>query len=149
MNFYAKEFSELSSVELYEILKSRAEIFVTEQKITCVDMDDVDYVALHCFFYDKNRVVGYLRAYYDEKREVKIGRVLSLSHGRGIGRLLMENAIPEIIKRLPSSLIYVNAQKQAEGFYKNLGFSTVSEIFYEENIPHIRMELKNEEIYNI
>ena len=42
MEFFAKEFSKLSVYELYEILKSRAEIFLLEQNIICQDMDDTD-----------------------------------------------------------------------------------------------------------
>lgn len=45
MNFVSKEFNELTTKELYEILKSRAEIFVVEQKISYVDMDNVDFVS--------------------------------------------------------------------------------------------------------
>ena len=50
MNYISKEFDELTNRELYEILKSRAKIFVVEQKINYVDMDDADYVSRHFFF---------------------------------------------------------------------------------------------------
>ena len=40
MNYISKQFDELTNRELYEILKSRAEIFVVEQNINYVDMDD-------------------------------------------------------------------------------------------------------------
>lgn len=50
MNLIVKEFSELSTKELYEILKSRSKIFVVEQNINYLDMDDIDYRSLHCFF---------------------------------------------------------------------------------------------------
>ena len=49
MKFFAKEFSELSVCELYEIIKSRTEIFLLEQNIICQDLDDTDYKCLHCF----------------------------------------------------------------------------------------------------
>ena len=47
--FFAKTFDELTTTELYEILKSRAQIFMIEQKIYCLDMDDIDYKAMHFF----------------------------------------------------------------------------------------------------
>ena len=50
MDFFAKRFDELSTTELYEILKARSEIFVMEQNIHYQDMDDVDCRSLHCFF---------------------------------------------------------------------------------------------------
>ena len=142
MNFYAKKFDELSTRELYEILKSRAEIFVVEQSIKYVDMDGIDYNSLHCYIEDGGRVAAYLRAFYDEDGSVKIGRVLTLAHGKGVGRVLMEKSLAAIREKLPTHLIYVNAQQHARGFYEKLGFVTVSDVFYEENIPHIRMELK-------
>lgn len=142
MNFYAKKFDELSPRELYEILRSRAEIFVVEQSIKYVDMDGIDYDSLHCCIEDGGRVTAYLRAFYDEDGSVKVGRVLTIAHGKGVGRALMEKSISAIREKLPTKLIYVNAQQHAEGFYKKLGFVTVSDVFYEENIPHIRMELK-------
>ena len=49
MKFISKKFKELTNVELYEILKSRAEIFLLEQNIVCQDMDDRDNESLHCF----------------------------------------------------------------------------------------------------
>ena len=142
MKFYAKKFDELSAGELYEILKSRAEIFVVEQKISYVDADGIDYNSLHCFFDGGGRVAAYLRAFYDSDGSVKIGRVLTLSHGQGLGRELMERALSAIKEKMPTHLIYVNAQEHAVGFYQRLGFTAVSEVFYEQDIPHYRMELK-------
>ena len=139
--FYSKKFDELSTHELYEILKSRTQIFVVEQKISYVDMDGIDYNSLHCFIEDGGRVIACLRAFYDNDNSVKIGRVLTLTHGSGVGRELMERSLEAIKEKLPSQLIYVNAQEHAAGFYEKFGFSAVSNVFYEENIPHLRMEL--------
>ena len=46
----AKHFNELTTKELYEILKARAAIFIMEQNIQYQDMDDIDYESLHCFY---------------------------------------------------------------------------------------------------
>ena len=142
MKFYAKKFEELSGGELYEILKSRAEIFVLEQKICYVDTDGFDYNSLHCYLEDGGRVTAYLRAFYDTDGSVKIGRVLTVSHGQGLGRELMEKALSAVRDKMPTHLIYVNAQEHAVGFYQRLGFEVVSDVFYEESIAHYRMELK-------
>ena len=144
MNFYAKKFDELSTRELYEILRSRAEIFVAEQNIRYIDMDGIDYNCLHCYTEDGGRVIAYLRAFYDNDGSVKIGRVLTISHGRGVGRVLMESALSAIKEKMPTHLIYVNAQEHAVGFYKKLGFTVVSDVFYEEGIPHYRMEFEQQ-----
>lgn len=144
MNFYAKKFDELSTRELYEILRSRAEIFVAEQNIRYIDMDGIDYNSLHCYTEDGGRVIAYLRAFYDSDGSVKIGRVLTISHGRGVGRVLMESALSAIKEKMPTHLIYVNAQEHAVGFYKKLGFTVVSDVFFEEGIPHYRMEFEQQ-----
>lgn len=144
MNFYAKKFDELSTRELYEILRSRAEIFVAEQNIRYINMDGIDYNSLHCYTEDGGRVIAYLRAFYDSDGSVKIGRVLTISHGRGVGRVLMESALSAIKEKMPTHLIYVNAQEHAVGFYKKLGFTVVSDVFFEEGIPHYRMEFEQQ-----
>ena len=142
MKFNAKSFSELSTTELYEIIKSRTEIFLLEQKIICQDLDDVDYKSFHCFFQDKGRVIGYLRAFLDEADEntVIIGRVLTLEHGKGIGTLLMEKSIKKIKERFLCKKISLHAQKQAVPFYEKLGFFVVSDEFLEEGVVHLTME---------
>ena len=142
MEFKAKTFAQLSTRELYEILKSRAEIFFLEQGIVCQDMDNVDYISLHCFFEEKGRVVAYLRAFLDEdeKDTVNIGRVLTLEHGKGTGSELMRKSIAEIAKNFSCRKIKLHAQKQAAGFYVRLGFEAVSDEFMEEGVVHISME---------
>lgn len=141
MEFYAKEFPQLSLTELYEIIKSRTEIFLLEQHIICQDLDDVDYKSLHCFFFDGKRVRGYLRAFCSDKDVVTIGRVLTLTHKKGLGRDLMQRSIQEIQSRFFCKKISVHAQMQAVGFYQKLGFVIVSEEFMEEGVPHVTMEL--------
>ena len=144
MNLISKRFDELSNREVYEILKSRAEIFIMEQNINYQDMDNVDYDSLHCFFADDNRVVAYLRAFYQdaEKTVVKIGRVLTLEHGNGVGRDLMEQSIKAIKEKMKCGKITMDAQKHAIGFYEKLGFKVVSGEFLEEGIVHVVMDLE-------
>ncbi len=141
MNFYAKTFCELTNTELYEILKSRYEIFTIEQNIVYQDMDDVDKNALHCFFVENERVVGYLRAYENDGK-TKIGRVLSLYHGKGIGKELMKRSLPVIKEHFGTHTVALNSQSHAESFYAMFGFKTVSEEFLEAGVPHVKMEIK-------
>ena len=144
MNFYAKGFSELTTTELYEILKSRNDVFLLEQNIVCQDLDDVDYESIHYFFTEGKRVIAYLRAFICDKENnyVKIGRVLTLEHKKGLGSELMKKSIADINERINPSKIIVSAQKQAAGFYEKMGFVPVSGEYLEEGIVHIKMELK-------
>lgn len=141
MEFIVKKFNELTTVELYEILKSRAQIFIMEQNINYQDMDDIDYRSLHCFLWENNKVVAYLRAFYTESNIVKIGRVLTLEHGNGLGKKLMEQAILEIKAKMNPSKISMHAQKHAAGFYEKFGFQVTSDDFLEEGVVHVEMEL--------
>lgn len=142
MEFITKKFEELTGKEVYEILKARAEIFLMEQNIMYLDMDDIDYNALHCFFMENGKVSAYLRAFYqDEKREtVRIGRVLTTVHGIGLGRELMEKSIPIIREGFRGKKIAMDAQQYAIGFYQKFGFAVTSEPFMEEGILHVMME---------
>lgn len=143
MNTIVKKFEELTTTELYEILKARAEIFIMEQNINYQDMDDIDYRSLHCFIKEGNKVIAYLRAFYksEDKAVVKIGRVLTLEHGKGLGRVLLEESIKAIKEQMRCDKIYIEAQKHAIGFYERFGFATTSGEFLEEGIIHVAMEL--------
>lgn len=140
MTFNAKLFEELTATEIYEILKARSAVFLLEQNIKCLDEDDVDYRCLHCFFEEHGRVAAYLRAFPDNGK-IRIGRVLTLSHGQGHGKRLMELGIAAARERFGELPIIIDAQKHAEGFYRKLGFVTISGEFLEEGIVHVAMEI--------
>ena len=144
MNLISKKFNELSATEIYEILKARSEIFVMEQNIHYQDIDDIDYNSLHCFFMRNNKVVAYLRAFYQDEHKaiVKIGRVLTLKHGNGVGKELMEQSLQSIKEKMNCKKICMDAQKHAIGFYEKFGFKVVSNDFLEEGIVHVVMELE-------
>lgn len=142
MNLIAKKFDELTTKELYEILKARAAIFIMEQQINYQDMDNIDYDAYHCFFMEDDRVVAYLRAFAtDEANTLQMGRVLTLNHGNGIGKRLMEESIAYLRDNTDTKKITMHAQKHAVGFYEKLGFKTIGDEFIEEKIVHITMYL--------
>lgn len=141
MEFVAKKFSMLKPNELYEILKSRSEIFLLEQHIVCQDMDNIDYDAIHMFLWEDNRTIAYLRLFKIAGNNLKIGRVLSIRHNEGLGRILMENSLNYIQKNLKYNNICVDAQVQAIGFYQKFGFKVTSDEFLDEGIPHKKMML--------
>ena len=140
MEFHAKTFDKLTACEIYEILKARMEVFLLEQHIVCLDIDGVDYDSLHVFYEENGRIEGYFRAFMAEGA-VKIGRVLTREHGKGLGRLLMENGLDAVKSHFGCKKILLHSQKHAEGFYKKLGFETVSDEYLEEGVPHVTMEL--------
>lgn len=144
MNFIAKYFRELSLTELYGILMARSQIFIVEQHMHCQDIDGIDIKARHFFIEDDGKVLAYLRAFYDDdsKNVVRIGRVLSITHGVGLGADVMRKAIGDIKKNMICQKICLDSQKHAIGFYEKLGFKTVSGEFLEEGVVHVSMQLE-------
>lgn len=143
MNLIVKSFNDISTVELYEILKSRAAVFVVEQNINYQDMDDIDYRSLHCFFMEDKKVVAYLRAFYEDESNsvVRMGRVLTLEHGKGLGEELILKSLVAIKENMNAKKIVGHAQAYALPFYEKYGFKSVGDVFIEEGIEHISVEL--------
>lgn len=145
MELIVKHFNELSTTELYEILKTRFEIFVTEQECIYQDLDDKDQDAIHVFCYnDAGRVAGCLRVFMrDAKNGVaQIGRVVTLEHGKGIGGKILRKGVEVAKKSFNAKKIYLEAQVYAIGYYAKEGFEVVSGEFMEDGIPHVKMELQ-------
>ena len=140
MNFISKQFSELSNREVYEILKARMKVFLLEQNIVCLDTDDVDYNALHCWLEENGEMKAYLRAFYSDSDTVTVGRVLTLTHGVGHGKELMVKSLETIKEKMPCKEIRLHSQTHAVKFYKKFGFYEIGEEFLEEGVPHIEMK---------
>lgn len=143
MELKAKFFDELTTRELYEIVRARTQVFLLEQRIICQDFDGVDYNSLHCFLEEDGKVLAYLRAFPTETDGViQLGRILSVTHRIGLGTRLMREAIQVIRKKMNCQIITLHAQKHAQGFYEKLGFVANSPDFLEEGIPHVSMILE-------
>ena len=137
----AKNFNELSSTEVYEILKARVQIFVVEQNCPYQDVDDVDYESLHIFYKSGEKITAYLRAFRKDSETVQLGRVLTTEHGKGLGGELLKNAIEIVEEKMNPEKLYIEAQTYAIGFYEREGFVVCSDEFLEDGIPHVKMEL--------
>jgi ElaA protein len=143
--FQICSFDALTTHELYEILRARADIFVGEEKILYPDADGLDYGSIHVFSLDADgKVTSYLRMFpkEDEPGTVHIGRVLTRVHGKGLGRQLLEAAFRAADEVMQAKEIYVEAQKHAEGFYRAVGFQTTSGDFMEAGVVHVQMRRK-------
>lgn len=142
MRLVTKYFGELTTVELYELLKARAEIFVVEQNCVYQDLDDKDYDSLHIFYEEAGRILACLRAFQKEKDVVQVGRVLTVRHGTGLGGRLLREGLDIVKERFQPKKIYLEAQCYAIGYYEKAGFYVCSEEFLEDGIPHVQMELR-------
>jgi len=138
-----KAFDELTTEELYRIIKERVNVFVVEQDCPYSECDGKDINAFHIWAEDDGRLVAYARALLPgvSYREASIGRVLVNEDYRkeGLGRELMKRAIRFIEEELQQDSIRISGQEYISDFYKNLGFEVVSDIYLEDGIPHLEM----------
>ncbi|HFU4059432.1 TPA: GNAT family N-acetyltransferase [Streptococcus suis] len=143
MQWEIKAFDQLSLQELYTILTLRTDVFIVEQACPYPEVDGKDPNCLHLLGTDEGELVAYLRILpaglsYDE---VSIGRVVikSSHRGKGLAQPMMEQAIDFITTVWEDSQIKIGAQAHLEKFYSSLGFEPVSEVYLEDNIPHLDM----------
>lgn len=146
LDYKVKKFNELSTDELYEILRIRTEIFVVEQNCAYRDLDSKDKEAYHLFLKDGKEILAYLRILPKgiSYREVSIGRVLTKKSHRkmGLSRDLMNKAINFITNTLDEREVRISAQVYLQDFYKSFGFNQTSDIYLEDGIKHIEMLLQ-------
>ena len=140
MNLHIKTFEQLSSTELYEILKARSAVFVVEQTCPYQDIDGGDYESLHVYL-EEGKILAYLRCYEQDEHTARIGRVLTKERGKGLGRPLMEAGIQAVREHYKANSVYIEAQCYAIGFYNKFGFEVCGEEFLEDGIPHVPMTL--------
>ena len=138
-----KNFESLINTELYNILKLRSQIFVIEQNCIFQDLDDKDQKAFHLFTQNNDEVMAYTRLFAPGAcyQEASIGRVMvnEKARGTGLGYLLMRESIKQIQKQFGKTPIKIGAQLYLKNFYQNLGFKQISDIYLEDDIPHIYM----------
>jgi ElaA protein len=155
ISLHIRTFADLSTSELYEILKARYAVFTKEQGIIYLDEDDIDYLATHVFLTRGPKVIAYARL-FREKTETNfdpdkyelvsndsifcIGRMLTTERHQGFGSRLMHTLLAES-RRQGARTLRLHAQLPAVPFYERFGFHSVGDIFEEAKIPHILMEM--------
>jgi len=141
IQLYVKHFSELSTEELYDILKLRVDVFVVEQNCPYREIDDLDQNAYHVFLRDEDGIEAYLRVLDRgvESEHVALGRVITAKRGLGLGKRIMSEGIRVAKEKYGADKIYLEAQVYARGFYEKSGFRQVSGEFPIDGIPHIKM----------
>ena len=143
MELHVKRFSELTTEELYQLLRLRVSVFVVEQNCPYMELDDRDQDALHVWFEDRDGIRAYLRILDAGAvgEYVTIGRVIAVKRRCGIGSRILSEGIRIAKELLGTEIIYVEAQVYAKGMYEKLGFRQISEEFLEDGIPHVKMLL--------
>jgi ElaA protein len=147
MEFTLKTFTELSVKELYEIMQLRNEVFIVEQNCAYQDLDGKDPDTLHLMGKVNGELAAYARLLKPgmSYKEAAIGRVVVSQkyRGRNFGVDLMQQAITDCLSKFNTKEIIVSAQQYLEKFYTDLGFVTESDMYLEDDIPHIKMRFSH------
>ena len=143
LQWIIKPFDGLSVNELYDLLQLRSKIFVVEQNCVYLDLDGKDKVALHLFAEFEGKIVAHARLFkagisFDN---ASIGRVVvdAVYRDRKWGHDLMREAIAGIASNFNETKITIGAQLYLKKFYESHGFIQSSEMYLEDDIPHIEM----------
>lgn len=144
LKFEIKRFNELSTQELYSVLQLRSEVFVVEQNCVYQDIDGKDAKAIHLLGSFNGEIVAYVRIFKpgDYFEQASIGRVVvkQIYRDRKWGYDLMKEAIQATQTFFNEKKITISAQLYLKKFYETLGFIQTSEMYLEDDIPHIEMK---------
>lgn len=155
--FRLKSFSELNTLELYEILRIRQEVFVVEQECAFLDNDRFDYECYHLFWMEdlpecEKHMTAYARivppgVIYEM---ASIGRVMTVAAHRrkGLGREIFLHALQSCEALFGNVEIKIQAQSYLLPFYESFGFESISEAYLDTGILHndmVRYSRRNEE----
>jgi len=143
MEYFVKNFSELTTTELYKILQLRSEVFVVEQDCVYQDLDFKDQKSLHILGVKDNSIVAYTRIFKpgDYFDNASIGRVVvaSLERKNNYGHEVMKASIQAIKDYFKVDKITISAQVYLKKFYESHQFKQVGVSYLEDGIPHIEM----------
>jgi ElaA protein len=139
-----KTTDELTTQELLTILQARTAVFVVEQKCPYQEVDEADRKAVHICIEENGELQAYARI-IEEEKIIHFGRVLVVKKYRDqqLGRKIVEKTLQEIEKRYPNQPVVISAQAYLVAFYQSFGFEQTSDVYLEDEIPHIEMLLQN------
>ncbi len=97
----------------------------------------------HILGWQDNKLVACARILTEhDGHALVIGRVVVDSAQRGIqlGQQLMTRALACCENHWPDTPVWLGAQAHLQHFYEQFGFRAVSDIYVEDDIPHIGMQ---------
>ncbi|MDN5707729.1 GNAT family N-acetyltransferase [Corynebacterium casei] len=142
--FFHANISAMDPIVLYKILQIRTDVFVVEQNCPYPELDgrDLEPDSEQVWVTVDDEIAGTIRILRDSDA-LRIGRVVVAAkhRGTGVARELFTYALERCANINPASKLVLDAQAPLQDWYGSFGFEPVSEIFMEDGIPHITMEL--------
>lgn len=143
MTWHFKSFEELTTEELYKIIQLRIAVFVIEQNAPYQDCDGKDFVAYHIWAEENGEILAYARLLPAgiSYQEPCLGRVVNQEkvRGTGVGNTLVFLSLEAMNTLFKTNSVRISGQLYLKSFYEKFGFRQVSEVYLEDDIPHIEM----------
>ena len=138
-----KTFSNIKSYdEIREVVNTRREVFVNEQKFDLeLELDKTDLNCSHIEMFYGDISVGTARVFW-ENGHGHFGRVAILKEYRnkGLGLVLMKE-VYRVAKEMAIKELKFDAQIQTVKFYEKSGAVVTGPEFILENYPHVPMKI--------
>ena len=139
-----KSWDELTTEELYSLVKLRTGVFYLEQRVDDEELDNRDQepATEHLWIADDRGTAAYLRVLVDtvashlDARHV-VGRVVVREDRRGEG--LARALIARVLEQHGHESIMLHAQQYIAPLYADFGFEEFGDVYVEAGIPHLSM----------
>lgn len=139
-----KSWGELTTDELYSLVKLRTGVFYLEQRVDDEELDNRDRepATEHLWIADDTGTAAYLRVLVDtvashlDARHV-VGRVVVRADRRGEG--LARALITRVLEQHGHESIMLHAQQYIAPLYAGFGFEEFGDVYVEAGIPHLSM----------
>ena len=139
-----KSWGELTTAELYSILKLRTDVFFVEQRIDEEELDNRDQEAAteHLWIQDDVGTAAYLRVLSDDvathlDAHRIVGRVVVRADRRGEG--LAKVLFADVIERHGHESLLLHAQEYIAPLYAGFGFEEFGGVYVEAGLAHVSM----------
>ena len=136
-----------SPEDLNTSYKIRKKVFCEEQKISeKIEFDNLDHLCEHFLIHKDKGYIATARVRPKNKKVFKIERVAVLPEFRRlkVGSFLINEIVEFYLNIKKNKSIILHSQVAVEEFYKSLNFISYGDQCYEDGIPHIAMEYKNQ-----
>ena len=139
-----KSWGQLTTLELYALLKLRTDVFFVEQRIDEEELDNRDQepTTEHLWIADATGPVVYLRVLVDAEAlhldaRYSFGRVVVRADRRGEG--LAQVLVARVLQQHGHESMLLHSQEYIAPLYAKFGFESFGESYIEAGIPHISM----------
>ena len=145
LDWQCLRFDELTTHQLYQLLKLRTEIFVVEQHCAYLETDGKDCHpnVHHLLGYHQNEIIAVSRLLPAKVSYTtpSLGRVVVATKARKqqLGHRLLRQSILQCERLWPNQPITIGAQYHLRTFYQQHGFEIISAPYDEDGILHVDM----------